>query len=435
MQRKTPNRGVQSFTKTVPLETGETCQSLRDHYRFCAREVVGYLESLLEIFPDQERFVFAQVPTIVEHCNKFRKQKEPYGRRQINYVLTMLRRQRVIVDAERFRRGSMRRGWIVAPHSAVTIVENGCCDLLGQRHWERKIETEPDPAQPGQRRLKKIGPVLWPDSSDSPAVASDALAMPSHGAGNAGAPVVEPTLNDGTTVVQPVIRAEVQPAVQPAVQGSVQGKTASVQGTVQWQSSKLSAQTHEEETTCETGMNASRVSRVNRAVETVITGLTAPEKNVSGAFVSLHTTDQKQPHPVVETIEMHFGTLSMDMDMITDGTFQESVAQRVLDEEVLEKLLDLCDEIILEMWPCPYLGRKTHGDIMGRAMGRYTEETSLEVPKYWYPIAKQLREYPPQKNFVEPVDETAELRKLFTEHPKCPDCQRHHPGKPCGKKP
>ncbi len=214
METKKPIRGKQSFTKKVPLKPGEICSSLKRHYEFCAREVVGYLDMLAT--NDPERFVWPHVPTIVENCNLRRKTKKEYGRRQVNYVLALLRLQRVLTDAERVRGGVLRQGWIVAPHNAVTVVEDNCCDLQGQHHWEREIETEQDST--GQWRLKKIGPVIW-------------------------------------SAVQGTVQGKA-----PNVQGTVQGKAPNVQGTVQWQSSKLSAQQIEKETTCESAAPPSLLS-------------------------------------------------------------------------------------------------------------------------------------------------------------------------------
>lgn len=218
MDRKKPNRGKKSFTKRVPLSPGQTCDSLKRHYKLCAREVVGYLDKLAA--NDQERFVWPHVPTIVKNCNLRRKVKKGYGIRQVNYVLAGLHCQRVLTDAERVRGGVLRQGWIVAPHNAVTVVEDNCCDFQGQHHWEREIETVRDST--GQWQLKKIGPVIWPAVQ-------------------------------GSVQIKP-------PNVQGTVQGTVQEKPTSVQGTVQGKGCTLRAQQIENETTCKIEARASLLS-------------------------------------------------------------------------------------------------------------------------------------------------------------------------------
>jgi hypothetical protein len=450
MDRKKPNRGVQSFTKSVPLKPGETCHSLKRHYKNCYREVVGFLDMLAA--KDVERFAWPRVSGIVKRCNKYRKNKERYKQRQVKYVLAMLHCEPVVItDAERVRGGALRRGWLMAPHSALTLVENGCCDLIGQRHWERQIETEPDPDKPGHRQLKKIGPILWPESSGGPAPVCDALAVPSHSTGNAvatknvestgsslaGAKLepslthVQPMLNPDTTVSAAVIRA----AVHGAVHGSVHSKTPSVHSAVHSTECTLRAQSLEEKPICETAASASRGQPCKSTEKTVITVIAGPEKNNAPGAVSLNTTDQNLKP---ETITQHFGSVATGewISVITGGTFESTEESEQFDRRDLSILIRLCEAIIQEWGQRYYLGLKTHGDIMAEAMGRFTKKEKANVPKYWYPIAKRLREWPAQKNFVELVDEIAELRKLFTDaHPQCPDCQRHHPGKPCGKKP
>ena len=133
--KKKPVRGKDSFHRIVLLKPGHICHDLKNHYKFCAYEVVGYLNSLAAM--DAERFVWPSVPTIVTKCNKGkRKGKKPYGRRIVNYTLSDLCRDRILTPTERVRGGALRQGWIMAPHDAVTMRnENGDCDLLGQQHW------------------------------------------------------------------------------------------------------------------------------------------------------------------------------------------------------------------------------------------------------------------------------------------------------------
>jgi hypothetical protein len=166
--KKKPIRGNQSFTRIVPLKDGAVCPGLKRHYRNCAREVVGYLDSLAA--NDAERFVWPSVPTIVKHCNLRRKIKKPYRQRQVEYVLNFLRKQLILSEQlERVRGGAVRQGWILSHHDAVTVVENDCCDFQGQCHWEREIETAKDST--GQYQVVKIGPVVHPSvRPESPSV-------------------------------------------------------------------------------------------------------------------------------------------------------------------------------------------------------------------------------------------------------------------------
>ena len=67
----------------------------------------------------------------------------------------------------------------------------------------------------------------------------------------------------------------------------------------------------------------------------------------------------------------------------------------------MKTLCELCDEIINEMGALNYLGQKTNGDIMAKAMVRFTKESNSrqEVPRYWYPIILRLREFPAAPQF------------------------------------
>ncbi len=109
---------VRSFKKSGPLpvrlKEDEKC-SLKRHYRNALREVIGILEYLANKDPD--RFVWAGVAAITKRCNQFRKNKDPYHQRIIEYALAYFREQRAIskpVELERF--GFAYTGFIVAPH-------------------------------------------------------------------------------------------------------------------------------------------------------------------------------------------------------------------------------------------------------------------------------------------------------------------------------
>src|SRR6266446_906841 len=103
-----------SVVPVVRLKPDETC-SIKRHFRNVLREVIGYLDKLAS--NDAERFVWASVPDITRHCNKFRKEKEPYGQRQVEYAIEIFRELRTVSKpVERVRLGVKRSGFIVAPH-------------------------------------------------------------------------------------------------------------------------------------------------------------------------------------------------------------------------------------------------------------------------------------------------------------------------------
>src|SRR5208283_4945789 len=87
---------ARSFLPIRLLPVPETC-SLKRHFTHAAREVVGYIDRLASLEHERERFVYASVPDILEHCKRFNHGK-PYARRTVNYVLAFLREQHIISE-------------------------------------------------------------------------------------------------------------------------------------------------------------------------------------------------------------------------------------------------------------------------------------------------------------------------------------------------
>jgi hypothetical protein len=382
---KTPRRFSNSFRPRFDeLQSGEICK-LEHHYSGLLRELIGWLDLLASNRPD--RFVYCGVEAMVEHCHRYKQPNNKFGKRLIEYALKELRARHIISKRLfRFVDGVQREGFIVAPHDCLCVRETPTdCVLVGQLkasgRWEREIILNEENGKPLAE--PKIGPVFWAGYSGS----ADECAVKCAD-GDSGQRTEETKVNrekSALTVVAVVAESVVRTENQP---------------------------------------NPDQTSQTEQGNSNGKTG---------GGGVLHHTTDQKQ-NQTPENIGQHFGRGSVDMDEITEGEFEENNQTDHFDEWDLKSLLQYCDEVIQEWGARLYLGRKTNGDIMAAAMVRFTKQTRKDVPKYWYPIAKRLREAPPQKNFVEPVDETEEFRKLFAMHPVCPDCRFQHPGKPCGGK-
>jgi hypothetical protein len=121
----------------VRLREGEAC-GYRRHFLGLVRDVLGYLDLLAG--NDPERFVYCRVDDIILNVGKKRtarllssvsKVKTEYKRREIEYVLTYLRREWIISGAvARFRNGLWREGRIVAPHDAIFHSDGKTCQRI-----------------------------------------------------------------------------------------------------------------------------------------------------------------------------------------------------------------------------------------------------------------------------------------------------------------
>jgi hypothetical protein len=394
-------RFSQSFRRIFDeLKPGEPCK-LKHHYRGALREVIGLLD--LWAANDPERFVelYGGVDAIVARCHRYKRPEDKFSKPMVEKVLKELRSRHIISKRlERLRDGEEVEGFIVAPHDCLAVRESPTkCVFKGQLKAPGRWKRDPVLGDKGEW-TGKLGPVYWAG----------------YAKGTARCTV--------ESMVQSTVNCMVGTSPQPKENETVNRKNSALtESTVV----AVSVVLPEKETTPD---HTSQVE-IEKGKSNG-NGKTGGKGKSGGAY---DTTDQKQQQPrVVETIEMHFGTDGVDMAEITDGLFKETIESKRLDRKVQESLLTFCDEIIIDWSPRPYLGRKTHGDIMAEAMGRFTAKRGEEVPKYWYPIVRQLRESPAEQRFVEPIDETAELRALFDEHPQCPDCGYRHPGKRCGKR-
>lgn len=356
----TKRRFTKSFRKIYDqLEPGEQC-NFEHHYKGVLREVIHWLNLWASNRPD--RFVFAEVEAIAAHCHRFKNPKSKYAPRSVGYVLAELRARGVISGRlMRMVDGEERWGFIVAPHDCLTVrTEKGCIfkgrlvDVIRGR-WEREIVLKDEKGTVYEK--PKIGPIFWAGYFEG--------------------------------AVTCAVECAVESAVESAVEGAAKGAVGhSAQST---QSEKVNPENRSLSVVSESvvGSVGSDTSEITGSIAHV-DGL---KNNTNGnpareGSSSLSTTDQKQPR---ETIAQHFSA-GVDMAGITEGEFEATEMSEQEDNVALNKLLSLCQTVITERAGRRYVGRKTNGDIMAEAMIRFTKQSGDEVPKYWYPIVKRLRE-------------------------------------------
>jgi hypothetical protein len=110
----------------VRLKAGEACSHKR-HFRGVLREVIGYLETHAQ--NDRERFVWAQVDDIIEHCYRYKGKR--YEKRQIENALNVLRSMWLVSGVvKRVRGGVEREGRIVTPHRALFCRSMNYCTYV-----------------------------------------------------------------------------------------------------------------------------------------------------------------------------------------------------------------------------------------------------------------------------------------------------------------
>jgi hypothetical protein len=355
MEKRKPNRGKESFNVEVTLKDGEACNWKR-HYRNCAREVIGYLESLAIL--DSERFVFASVPDIVKHCNR-KRNKQPYRRRAVEYAMKQLQEQLVLGEqVERFRKNAMRPGWLVTPHATATLLINNRCDFKGQRHWEREIVTERQPD--GGWEVISIGPVQWTDYAS-------------------GKPLETNTENAG---VRCGVRWE---SPKCAVRCAVEDEKTSPQPIVD------ASVAHQ---VC----GASRVSRGQSAVESI--NLTTPVESGSQAVAAKGSAKPNSKTGRVGGVEekgVNDETIGQHFNVAAHPGFQ-SITAGLLNTKTeawgrfagTDDLLLICWDVIAEFSGQPYLGRSTNALVMSLAMQRFNAAHG-EVPPSWLKVLNDLK--------------------------------------------
>jgi len=107
---------------------GKHCDKLKYHYSGALRELVGILELIAENDPD--RFVFANVPSLIEHCHRYKQPANKFGERWLRQCLAELRARSIISKRLRHladRQLGMREGFYLMPHDAVCVERGGLC--------------------------------------------------------------------------------------------------------------------------------------------------------------------------------------------------------------------------------------------------------------------------------------------------------------------
>jgi hypothetical protein len=118
-----------NFRPCVTVKKDSVC-SLKRHYRGAVREFIGYCDLLAS--QDPERFIWASVSDIAEHCTDY-KNKKPYCLRIVKYCKTSLRAKNIISgQIARVRNGVLRTGFILQAHGEVTERRENKCHFAAQ---------------------------------------------------------------------------------------------------------------------------------------------------------------------------------------------------------------------------------------------------------------------------------------------------------------
>jgi len=377
-----------SFRPAVVLKKDEVC-SLKRHYRGVLREVIGYLDKLAA--NDPQRFVFATVPDIVRHCNKFSQGRAPYQQRAVEYALAFLRKQHVISrPVKRPRLGVMYQGVIVTPHDSLALREKGCCDFKGQLGAPGAWQAEP--GLPGS---------WWAGPGSLPA--ENATAMPQHADSNAGGDRAVTTTvtvsnagadqhNAAHSAGFSAVNSAVFSAVPSAVsnQNSCGTQCGNQCGTEAPQVADDSSNYKGDEKVSPTFTeNSPAPNRVNHL--TVGTELTVKTEN--GAAQEAETSGASSKSMNDETIGQHFDAPwpQVNFVAITDGVLNTDTKQwEEFGSEGRHVLLDFCSDVIRELAAQPYLGRKTNALVMDLAMKRFNGAHG-KVPTSWLKVMTTLR--------------------------------------------
>ena len=112
---------------------GKPCDKLKYHYSGALRELVGIIELIAENDP-AERFVFLNMPWLVEHCHRFKQPENKFGERWLRQCLAELRARSIISNRlTRYanRQIGGREGFYIVPHDAVCKEVGGLCVFQG----------------------------------------------------------------------------------------------------------------------------------------------------------------------------------------------------------------------------------------------------------------------------------------------------------------
>jgi hypothetical protein len=119
----------ENFRPCVSVKKDSVC-ALKRHYRGAVREFIGYCDLLAS--QDPERFIWASVSNIAEHCTDY-KNKKPYSLRIVKYCKTSLRAKNIISSQiARVRNGVLRTGFILQAHGEVTERREKKCYFVAQ---------------------------------------------------------------------------------------------------------------------------------------------------------------------------------------------------------------------------------------------------------------------------------------------------------------
>lgn len=108
-----------------PVRLTAKGHKLKDHFGYCEREVIGYLDMLATNKP--ERFVWPSINAIVKNCRRYRGPQ--YSKPSVERCLRAFQESGLAVRAERGRCG-MRLGFIVQEHSQACFTSDGLCHFI-----------------------------------------------------------------------------------------------------------------------------------------------------------------------------------------------------------------------------------------------------------------------------------------------------------------
>jgi hypothetical protein len=126
-------RFAHSFHTIGKPPKGKPCDKLKYHYSGALRELVGILELIAENDP-AERFVYANLPFLIEHCHRYKQPTNKFGERWLRQCLAELRARSIISNRlTRYanRQIGGREGFYIVPHDAVCTSIGGPCVFQG----------------------------------------------------------------------------------------------------------------------------------------------------------------------------------------------------------------------------------------------------------------------------------------------------------------
>lgn len=162
--RKRERRGLAGFRKTVRLRQDGQC-SIARHFGGCLRQIIGYAVLLAE--RDPERFIWPSRADWQQHARNFAAGGKQYHADTVDLNLAIAESLGVLTTAKKFRRGSQRRGWVVATEEILgAMKDEKSCTLAVEIQATRACR------KPGERRWKSsrsaVGSQIQPDGeSDS----------------------------------------------------------------------------------------------------------------------------------------------------------------------------------------------------------------------------------------------------------------------------